>query len=112
MHAGADEAAAHPGARLRGFPAVVDDEVKVLAEVVVAGPAVELFPLVGAHEPVQPGFRMGGEVVLHEAPAPAGGRQLQIQLRDICPGEFCCGQVQHVQALLICKEAAGVLLER
>lgn len=74
MHAGADEAAAHSGAGLRGFSAVVDDEVKVLAEVVVAGPAVELRPLVGTHEPVQLGLRMGGEVVFYEPPAPAWRR--------------------------------------
>ena len=78
MHAGADEAATHPGARLRGFPAVVDDEVKVLAEVVVAGPAVELFPLVGAHEPEK---FASGVLLMPEfgnAPAPAGWGKLEV----------------------------------
>ena len=52
MHTGADEGAAHSWAGERFLFPVVDDEVELFAEVIVAGPLVQLFPLVGTHEPV------------------------------------------------------------
>ena len=38
-------------------------------------PAVQLLPLVGAHEPVQSCIRVLLAEVFHQSPAPAGGRQ-------------------------------------
>ena len=112
MHAGADEAAAHPGAWLWSFSAVVDDEVQQLAEVVVAGPAVKLFPLVGAHEPVYFGSGMLLMPVFSDAPAPAGRRKLQIELTHARPGASGRGKLQHVQALSICEQCGPALFER
>ena len=52
MQPGADESAAYSGAGLWGLAPVVDDEVQQFTEIIVSGPAVQLFPLVCAHEPV------------------------------------------------------------
>ena len=54
---------------------VVYNERKVGYQVIIPGPAVQLFPLVGPHEPEQ--FRCGvsGAVVFYQSPAPAGGRE-------------------------------------
>lgn len=47
----ADEGAADSVSGVGCCVAVVDNEVQQLAEIIKPGPAVKLFPLVGAHEP-------------------------------------------------------------
>ena len=86
MQTGTDEGTAHTFARLRRRVAVIDDKVEQVAEVVVASPAVQLFPLVGAHEPEKLSFGMLLMPVFSNAPAPAGGGKLQIQLAYSRPG--------------------------
>ena len=71
-----DEHGTHAGAGLRGRVAVVDDKGEVFAEVVETRPAVQLFPLVGAHEPEQLCFGVLQVPVLSDSPAPAGRGKL------------------------------------
>ena len=51
-----DEGGSHSLSRLRRCVAVVNDEVELLAEVVVARPSVQLLPLVCSHEPIKLGM--------------------------------------------------------
>lgn len=103
--------AADSRAWLGGAATVVDYEVEVRDEIVVACPAVECFPLVGAHEPVETGGGMKGAEVLHNAPAPAGWREREVEVGDGGVGNVAEGGLEEREAFFVGEEGGFALFK-